>query len=141
MKIVLAEEQSGRQTREISFQQDTVRIGRDPKDCQIVFDNQNFPMVSRRHAELKVQNGQWVLFDLGSSYGTFLNGQKVVQPQIVSVGSAIQLGTNGPVLIVVWIEMPSANFSPVGNPQDNFSKPISAPLPPPDLQVSAALAV
>src|SRR5688572_470264 len=102
MKIVLAEERGGQKSSEQTFQQSTVRIGRDAADCQIVFDNQQFPMVSRKHAELRWQNGQWLLTDLGSSYGTYLNGQKISQPQAVTTGSSIQLGLNGPVLRVVW---------------------------------------
>lgn len=128
MKIVLAEEQAGRQTREITYQQGLVRIGRDKKDCQIVFDNQQFPMVSRRHAELKFQNGQWILDDLNSSFGTFLNGHKIVQPQIVSVGSTIQLGTNGPILIAIWMEA-GTNPAVSNAPQNNYQNPVSAPLP------------
>ncbi|MGI8469703.1 MAG: FHA domain-containing protein [Pyrinomonadaceae bacterium] len=134
MKIVLAEGQTGGQTREISFQQETVLIGRDAGECQIVFDHQKFPMVSRRHAELKWQNGQWLLFDLNSSYGTFINGRKVVEPQIVSVGSTLQFGASGPILIVVWIEA-GASVSPPNAPQNNFSNPVSTPLSPVSNQI------
>ncbi|MDQ3800197.1 MAG: FHA domain-containing protein [Acidobacteriota bacterium] len=129
MKIVLAEERDGRQASEQNFQQPIVRIGRDSNDCQIVFDNQQFPMVSRRHAELRWQNGQWFLTDLGSSYGTFLNGQKISQPQAVQAGSALQLGTNGPVLRVVRLESAQPQ-TPVYTPQAEPQKPVSAPLPP-----------
>lgn len=128
MKIVLAEEQADRQMRELTFEQEVVRIGRDPKDCQIVFNHQNFPMVSRRHAELKSQNGQWFLFDLNSSFGTFINGQKVVEPQLIAIGSTLQFGANGPVLAVIGIETNAA--APVNTPH-NFPKPASAPFAPP----------
>ena len=127
MKIVLAEENAGSQTRELTFQQETVRVGRDARECQIVFDNQNFPMVSRRHAELKWHNGQWMLHDLNSSYGTFINGQKVMQPQPVFVGSRLQFGTNGPVSVVVQLDT-VASGAPVNIPQNNF--PASANAPP-----------
>jgi ABC-type multidrug transport system ATPase subunit/pSer/pThr/pTyr-binding forkhead associated (FHA) protein len=130
MKIVLAEERGGQQQSEQTFQQPTVRIGRDTADCQIVFDNQQFPMVSRKHAELRWQNGQWFLNDLGSSYGTYLNGQKISQPQPVSAGSAVQLGTNGPVLRVVWFETAPQQNAPIYAPTPEPQKPISAPLPP-----------
>ncbi|HEX8737117.1 MAG TPA: FHA domain-containing protein [Pyrinomonadaceae bacterium] len=132
MKIVLAEERGGQQLSEQSFQQPVVRVGRDANDCQIVFDNQQYPMVSRKHAELQWQNGQWFLTDLNSSYGTFLNGQKISQPQAVQAGSALQFGTNGPVLRVVWFEtvQPPQPQAPVYAPQPEPQKPISAPLPP-----------
>ena len=63
MKIVLAEERAGGKMPELSFQQEVIGIGRDKQTCQIVFDQQTFPMVSRRHAELRWQNGQWFLID------------------------------------------------------------------------------
>src|SRR5262252_8183337 len=34
--------------------------------------------VSRRHAELHPTEGEWILKDLGSSNGTYVNGQRVV---------------------------------------------------------------
>jgi pSer/pThr/pTyr-binding forkhead associated (FHA) protein len=126
MKIVLAEERGGQQMPEQTFQHPTVKIGRDTSDCQIVFDNQQFPMVSRKHAELRWQNGQWFLADLGSSYGTYLNGQKISQPQAVQTGNALQLGANGPVLRVVRLEAAQPQ-SPVYAPQAEPQKPVSAP--------------
>lgn len=124
MKIVLAEEKAGN-APEKSFQQEIIRVGRDTKDCQIVFDNTQFPMVSRRHAELRWTGGRWILFDLNSSYGTFIDGQKVTAPQPVAVGSRVQFGTQGPVLRVVWFEtfsdssdnFPAQNNFPQISPQ------------------------
>ena len=106
MKIVLAEEfnNGGQSPSEKSFNQDIIRIGRDAADCQIVFDNKQFPMVSRKHAELRFSGGQWFVYDLNSSYGTFADGQKLSAPQTVKVGSRLQFGTNGPVISIVWIE-------------------------------------
>lgn len=117
MKIILAEAQGGTGSPEKSFSLPIVRVGRDITDCQIVFDNTEFPMVSRRHAEIRWQNGSWVLYDLNSSYGTFLNNQQIAAPQIVQIGSRLQFGTNGPVLIVVGLETtesaPSKDAPPV----------------------------
>ena len=105
MNIVLAEIVAGGQQKpEKSFSGNIVRFGRDPKDCQISFDSSQFPMVSRKHAELRLQNELWILHDLNSTYGTLLNGQKIAQPQTVSVGSSMQFGANGPILCVLRIE-------------------------------------
>lgn len=108
MKIVLVEEQTENGS-EKSFQQEVIRIGRDTNDCQIVFDNTQFPMVSRRHAELRWTSGKWMLSDLNSSYGTFIDGNKVTSPQPIHVGSRLQFGVQGPVLRVVWFETLSDN--------------------------------
>jgi pSer/pThr/pTyr-binding forkhead associated (FHA) protein len=35
--------------------------------------------VSRNHAQLRAINGQFVLFDLNSSWGTFINEHRIVQ--------------------------------------------------------------
>ncbi len=105
MKIVLAEERNGNQLSEQSFDQAIVRIGRDANDCQILFDSTQFSMVSRRHAELHWRNGQWFLHDLNSTFGTFIDGQKITAPQPFNVGSKLQFGLEGPILRVVWFEM------------------------------------
>jgi ABC-type multidrug transport system ATPase subunit/pSer/pThr/pTyr-binding forkhead associated (FHA) protein len=50
------------------------------------------PEVSRRHARLVYQQGNYILEDLGSSNGTFVNGQSVSSPQVLANGTEIQLG-------------------------------------------------
>ncbi len=104
MKIVLAEEQNGSQLSEKTFSQGTVRIGRDPVDCQITFDNAKYPMVSRKHAELRFEGGKCFLYDLNSSYGSYVNGQRVVGSQAVAVGNVVQFGTQGPTLRILLLE-------------------------------------
>ncbi len=108
MKIVLVEKGSeGKEPTERSFEQNAVRIGREASTCDLVFDNRDYRMVSRNHAELKVQNGQWILTDSGSSFGTFVNGTRIVQPTAISIGNSIQFGENGPIVHVIWIESAS----------------------------------
>ncbi len=54
-------------------------IGRDPAACALVY-GENAVGVSRQHCQITFDklNGQFVLTDLGSTYGTFLmNGQKL----------------------------------------------------------------
>lgn len=54
-------------------------IGTDPT-CQIVLMD---GYMSSRHAEIKVENGVWVLRDLGSTNGTFVNDRRVDQHELV----------------------------------------------------------
>ena len=48
--------------------------------------------VSRRHAELRPDNGKWILTDLGSSNGTYLNGVRLSKPTPLKHGDQIKLG-------------------------------------------------
>src|SRR5215470_2560998 len=48
-------------------------IGRE-SDCHLAIPNQG---VSKRHAELRLQDGQWSIEDLRSRNGTWVNGQKI----------------------------------------------------------------
>ncbi len=108
MKIVLAEQLgNGSSGPERSFDQNVVRIGRDPGDCDIAFESSAYPMVSRRHAELQSAAGKWFITDLNSSYGTYLNGVRVSGTQPIGVGSSLQFGESGPILRVVWFEVPA----------------------------------
>jgi len=47
-----------------------VVLGRESSDIVL-----RDPAVSRRHAELYFDNGRWMVRDLESSNGTFVNGQ------------------------------------------------------------------
>ena len=57
-------------------------------ECQLVFADDP---VSRRHAELRLVEGRWMLRDLGSSNGTWVNGRRVMEAE-VAPGDDVQLG-------------------------------------------------
>lgn len=105
-KITFAEELQGRQHNETSHNQPLIAVGRNPATCQIIFDQKQWPTVSRQHAEFRLQNGRWFVSDSGSTYGTFLDGQLLKGPAPVHVHSRVQFGTDGPVLVVTGIETP-----------------------------------
>ena len=72
----------------VELTQDELVIGRTaPADLILLH-----PEISRRHARLVHQQGQYILEDLGSSNGTFLNGQPVRGPQVLADGDEFQLG-------------------------------------------------
>src|SRR6185312_13407811 len=104
MRIFVAEEGNGRQEAERAFESETVVVGRDGSECQIFFDGQKWPMVSRRHAEFRLENGRCLLVDSNSRLGTFLDGRQISEPTEVGAGSRAQFGPGGPVLRVVRIE-------------------------------------
>src|ERR1700674_5807107 len=116
MKIVLAEDRGGQLVGEHTFTGDVVLVGRDPAVCHYFFSQEQWPMVSRKHAEFRLSGGRYLVTDANSRFGTFLNGQKISQPVEVRVGSHVQLGTGGPILRVVSIEQsPVSEAQPQGS--------------------------
>jgi ABC-type multidrug transport system ATPase subunit/pSer/pThr/pTyr-binding forkhead associated (FHA) protein/ABC-type multidrug transport system permease subunit len=73
----------------ISFSKDVMVFGRAP-GCDKVLSN---PSVSARHARLTRQSGGFLLEDLHSSNGTYVNGKRIDGPTRVSAGDIIGLGT------------------------------------------------
>src|SRR5437660_6650813 len=103
MKIVLAEDRSGKLLGERAFTSDVVLVGRDPAVCHFFFSQDKWPMVSRRHVEFRFVDGRCMVADANSRFGTYVNDQKISGPVEVPVGSQIQLGADGPILRVVSI--------------------------------------
>ncbi|MFG1705347.1 FHA domain-containing protein [Nonomuraea sp. M3C6] len=63
------------------------RLGRDPRSEVVV----NADRVSRTHAVLRFEGGQWILEDAGSRNGTYESGHRI-QRVVVSPGTRIGLG-------------------------------------------------
>lgn len=63
-------------------------VGRDLNNDIMIND----PEVSRRHARFFVQGNSYVLEDLGSTNGTFINGQRLSGPYALHIGEAITFG-------------------------------------------------
>ncbi len=51
------------------------------------------PTISRRHAELRMVNGGWVLSDLNSTNGTYVNGVRISKPTRLKHGDQIRVGS------------------------------------------------
>jgi len=81
-----------------------VRFGRHP-DCEVSFDPHRDIDASSRHAELRVARADatdpmsqgWVLVDLGSSNGTYVEGHRVTESQVTqNVPISVEFGPGGP---------------------------------------------
>src|SRR5215471_14329184 len=109
MKLVLAEDRSGQLHGERAFTRDVVLVGRDPAVCHYFFSQDQWPMVSRKHAEFRLAGGHCTVADANSRFGTFINGERISAVQEVRVGDHVQLGAGGPILRVVSIEQSPAD--------------------------------
>jgi predicted component of type VI protein secretion system len=69
-------------TKEVSL------IGRDVTNDVVVGDAE----VSRQHSRLTRTPGGYVLEDLGSTNGTFVNGERLVAPRVMNPGDLVALG-------------------------------------------------
>lgn len=67
-------------------------IGSGP-DCDLVVD---LPTVSRLHCRLRREGDGFLVEDLGSSNGTYVNGERIAAPVRVSRGDSVTLGASVP---------------------------------------------
>jgi len=98
----------------------------------------NIPEVSRRHARFRQEGGSYLLEDLGSTNGTFVNGQRLSSPHFLRVGDVIMLGEavtlfyQGPAYDPdATVASPSGGLATVMAPEPPRSAP---PQPQPQLQ-------
>jgi hypothetical protein len=64
-------------------------LGREQGSADLVLDD---PGVSRRHARVLPENGGVIVEDLGSSNGTYVNGERITGPVELGAGDEVQLG-------------------------------------------------
>ncbi|MHB1431695.1 MAG: FHA domain-containing protein FhaB/FipA [Streptosporangiaceae bacterium] len=65
-----------------------ITIGRAADATLVLTDD----YASTRHARLYPQNGEWIVEDLGSTNGTYLDREKVTAPTPVPVGVPVRIG-------------------------------------------------
>jgi predicted component of type VI protein secretion system len=88
--------------REFEFEQDLIRIGRMP-DSDVNFDPEVDLDASGRHAEIRNEDGRYLLIDTGSRNGTWLNGQRIKHAAL-SRGDEIEFGRGGPRLEIESVQ-------------------------------------
>ncbi|MFP4106857.1 MAG: ATP-binding protein [Phycisphaerae bacterium] len=75
--------------RSFELQEGENVVGR--ANCDIKLSDRT---VSRNHSRLRSVNNQWILEDMGSANGTFLNGVRIKKPSAVYRGDQIRCGTS-----------------------------------------------
>ncbi len=107
----------------------------------------NDPELSRHHAEISRQpTGEYQLQDLSSTNGTYLNGTRLTEPTVLSLGDGIELGTTKLVVralpapaapevdvraATAITDVPAAIRTPAPTPPASAPPPASVPPSPP----------
>jgi len=78
---------SGGATREIALVKETFSIGRTPENDLEVKDS----LISRKHSSIVKKGDRFVIYDLGSSNGTFVNREKI-EMKVLDPGDIIRIG-------------------------------------------------
>ena len=103
--------------RVLSLNKERLSIGRAPEnDLSLQAD-----MLSRHHAELRKQNGQYVLIDHDSTNGTYVNDRRIQSAPLRS-GDRIQLGT------LVFVYQDASGAAPPPVPAQSDTSDTSAPV-------------
>jgi predicted component of type VI protein secretion system len=65
-------------------------VGRDSTSGVAINDGE----ISRKHAKLSLHGAAYVIQDLGSTNGTFVNGQRLTGTQVLNPGDSVSFGEN-----------------------------------------------
>ncbi len=74
---------------ELDLGRETLTIGRSGDSGLVIRDD----YTSTHHARLMVWNEEWVIHDLDSTNGTFLDGRRVTVPTPVPLNTPVKIGT------------------------------------------------
>jgi S1-C subfamily serine protease len=124
------------------FGQPQISIGRHPQ-CELKFDADLELEVSSRHATVTLQDGVYVLRDLDSTNGTFVNGNRIQQDHLLANQDVVQFGANGPkVQFTMLRDTPAQapSVGPIAGTQvyPGAPSPASTPVAPPVRETSGS---
>lgn len=94
MKAIFVHLSGSKRGKTESFTDSKIRVGTDPS-CKLNFDNSIDKNTSPFHAEINLQDCDYVLKDLDSTEGTFVNNRQIKEA-VIHDGDLIEYGDNGP---------------------------------------------
>jgi pSer/pThr/pTyr-binding forkhead associated (FHA) protein len=103
-----------------------ISIGRDAVNTIAINDSE----VSRRHARMELRGSAYVIQDLGSTNGTFINGTRISGMQVLNQGDTVSFG-EGIVLVYEPVVDRDATILSSKAAPVTVQKPAPAPIPPP----------
>jgi pilus assembly protein CpaF len=135
MFAIIISEKGGAERRE-SFDKNEINVGRvQGNDLMLPKGN-----VSKHHARLLFRDGRFIVTDLKSTNGTYVNGRKIAQATIVREGDKIYIGD-----FVLRLETNGASAAPPeatsGGEEESIRTLARDNVPPPPRQVNNPPAV
>jgi predicted component of type VI protein secretion system len=105
-------------------------VGRDAGNDVAINDAE----VSRKHAKLSLHGSTYVIQDLGSTNGTFVNGQRITGTQVLNAGDSVSFGENIVLMYEAALDpnatvISSAQAPKTVIPVQRQAAPASAPAP------------
>jgi pSer/pThr/pTyr-binding forkhead associated (FHA) protein len=122
MSVTLVHKSGSLRDRKEKYSKDVIRLGRKPDNDAVFSDN----VVSSYHAEIRLKGSDFLLIDLQSTNGTYVNERRVEQAKLRS-GDMVKLGENGPVFEFRTDERPESarpRIVPLGGSWENGKEPI-----------------
>ena len=120
MLTILIQEKGGEQRRMV-FNKPEVTIGR-VQGNDIVLPKGN---VSKRHARIVLKDGKFIIVDLKSTNGTYVNGRKITSPLVVKDSDKIYIGD-----FIVGVDEAASGVEGDG-PSESTTSPPAVTNPPP----------
>jgi pSer/pThr/pTyr-binding forkhead associated (FHA) protein len=105
------------------LEEQEIYIGRESSNTIIINDAQ----VSRRHAKMESQGSGYLIHDLGSTNGTFINGARISGMQTLNPGDTVALG-EGIVLVYEPVMDSNATVLSARPAQATIQQPAPAPV-------------
>lgn len=116
---IVISEKGGAERREV-FDRLELSVGRvQGNDLMLPKGN-----VSKRHARLVYRDGRFIVSDLNSTNGTYVNRRRISQATIVREGDRIYIGD-----FVLRVELPEGSPPPSSAPEEAAGEPSSSSLP------------
>jgi hypothetical protein len=104
-----------------SLEGDQLIIGRDSSSGIAINDAE----ISRKHARLTFQGGKYVIEDLGSTNGTFVNGQRLASAVVLKSGDVVSLGEQ---IVLMYETLASDPGATVMSARKSAPRPSPAPV-------------
>src|SRR5512139_3220782 len=128
MSFKLSVRQGPRPNFIFELDQDSYIIGREAGNEIVIED----PQVSRRHAQLTRQGASYLLEDIGSTNGTYVNGKRVTAPVLLANGDMIGLADT--VVLAVQAPLTAGQDATVVGDVAHYVPPTQPAFTPPSVQ-------